>query len=147
MAYVSNQWLKGGRDWVPVNTKLELNNTEWSNQSFEFTLKREIGIFKCQNRDCLNEDETEFEITDEDSELNYPSRGFCKFCFGDLDFVKRTYPEHQTLILSSDEGEMVANFLTSSLDIKNTSKLLSNLVDKLSDSGKLKILKKLLDNC
>jgi len=147
MAYISNQWLKGGREWVPVITKLELNNTDWSKQSFEFTLKKEIGIFKCQNKDCLNEDETEFQITAEDSELNYPSRGFCHYCFGELDFVKRAYHEHQTLIFSSDEGEMITDFLTSSFDNNKVSILLSNLVDKLSDSSKLKILKKILDNC
>ena len=36
MAYISNQWLKGGREWFPVNAKLELNNTDWSNNHLNF---------------------------------------------------------------------------------------------------------------
>ena len=154
MASISNQWLKGGKEWWPVNAKLELNKNEYG--ACELTLRKEIGIFKCLNKDCLNNEETEKELNsdftdcleDPDCNLDWSySWGSCHYCNGSLDFVERkTNAEFQTVMIDTEESEEIANLIAESFNDEKSSKLLSKLIVKLSDKSKLGIIREILDN-
>jgi len=145
MAYISNQWLKGGKEWFPVYTKLELDNSDFAD--YELTLRKEVGIYKCMNIDCLNNEEKEFELTDNDIDLNNSQKGVCLYCSGELSFIeKKPYTEHQTIFIDKEEGEEIVNLITGSFNDEKSSKLLSKLIVKLSDKSKLDIIREILDN-
>ena len=143
MASISNQWLKGGKDWFPVHTKLELYNSDFAD--YELTFRKEIGVYKCLNNDCLNNNEKEYELNGYDINSNYPPRGSCSYCYGSLEFVeKKLSAEHHTIFLDRKEGNKIVNLITQSFNEVNSTKYLTNLIDKLSDKSKLKIIKKYL---
>jgi len=142
MAYISNQWLKGGKEWFPVYTKLELDNSDFAD--YEFTLRKEVGVYKCINKDCLNNEEKVYELNNTDQ--NY-WRGYCSYCHGDLTCVEtKSSPEHQIVYIDKEEGEDIVNLITGSFNDEKSSKLLSKLIVKLSDKSKLDIIREILDN-
>ena len=61
MAYISNQWLKGGKEWFPVYTKLELDNSDYAD--YEFTLRKEVGTYK-QPIHCTDKKRLKFYVKD-----------------------------------------------------------------------------------
>ena len=143
MAYITNQWLKGGKEWFPVYTKLELDNSSFAD--YEFTLRKEEGVYKCLNKDCLNNDEKEYELNDTDQISS--TNGYCSYCFGDLNCIeKKSSTEHQIVYIDKKEGDEIVNLIAESFNDEKSSKLLSKLIVKLSDKSKLDIIREILDN-
>ena len=146
MAYISNQWLKGGKEWFPIYTKLELDNYKFADSDYEFTLRKELGVYKCLNKDCLNNDEKVLELnaTDQIGSIG----GFsCSYCYGNLTCTEtKSSPEHQIVYIDKKEGYEIVNLIAESFNDEKRSKLLSKLIVKLSDKSKLDIIREILDN-
>ena len=145
MAYISNQWLKGGKEWFPVYTKLELDNSDYAD--YEFTLRKEVGVYKCLNKDCLNNEEKVYELNDTDQNSSTNWRGYCSYCYGDLTCAEtKSSPEHQIVYIDKKEGDEIVNLIAESFNDEKSSKLISKLIVKLSDKSKLDIIREILDN-